>query len=86
MDWVKDWWAIITALLAGAMWIGKVQRDVEDLKSGKFVTNERCGERRQEIKERTDLQFTMGNEQFREIKGSLTRLENILLEMKNERH
>jgi len=68
MDWVKDWWAIIVALLGGAMWIGKVQRDVEDLKSGKFVTNERCTERRQEMKENSALQFSAGDRQFIDIK------------------
>jgi len=61
MEVIREWWGVIVAFLLGAVWIGKIQRDVENLKDGKFVTNERCGERRQEIKDSNVLQFASGD-------------------------
>jgi hypothetical protein len=76
MDIIREWWAVILAFLGGAMWVGKIQREVEDLKAGKFVSNERCGERRQEIKDLTALQFASGNAQFIEIKAMVSKLQD----------
>ena len=76
MDMLKDWWAVIIAFLGGAVWIGKIQRDVEDLKSGKFVSTSLCEERQKSIKDQMALQFAAGNAQFIEIKSMVSKLQD----------
>ena len=73
---VKDWWGLIVALLSGAVWVGKIQRDVQALQEERFVTMERCDERRGDIKKTTELQFANGNIQFTEIKVMVVKLQD----------
>ena len=80
IDIVKDWWGLILALtayaLGGAWWLGRMQKDVDNLKAGKYVANETCAERQQvlkesqqALKESNTAQFAAGNAQFTEIKA-----------------
>ena len=60
--------ALTAYALAGAWWGGRIQKDVENLKAGKFVSNESCTERQTALRATSDIQFASGNAQFAEIK------------------
>jgi hypothetical protein len=88
-QFLKDWWGTIVTFFAVAIWVGKVQRDVQALQKDPLVTEARCGERQKAIKENSALQFQAGNAQFSEIKGMIGDLQKshndlvkILLEKK----
>ena len=82
-DFLKGWWGLIMALtvyaLCGAWWGGRIQKDVDNLKAGKFVSNESCNERQNAIKSTSDIQFAAGNVQFKEIKDTIAENHRELL-------
>lgn len=76
IDFIRDWWGIILGALGLAAWVGKIQRDVEDLRGKTFVTKTDCDDRRAESEKLYNVQFASGNTQFKEIKEMLSKLQD----------
>jgi len=79
MDWLKDWWAVLTGatvgFFGGVLWVGRVnselaemRKDILDLQTEKFVEVTTCEERRGGCVRSNQIQFTHGESQFAEIK------------------
>ena len=76
MDGLKDWWSavvgVLTTFVAGAIWVGKIQRDVDDIKEHTKeqpkVTQKECGERMSGCNRVVNLQFAQGEKIFSELK------------------
>lgn len=80
MDFIRENWGIIMGALCFAVWMGKLQRDVQALQKETFVTNDRCGERRMEINKLNDVEFKYGAERLLEIKRLLEQQNEVVKE------
>lgn len=79
MEWLKDWWAVLTGaaigFFGGVLWVGRVngelsglRKDVTNLQTEKFVEIKTCDERRAGCRRENQIQFDHGANQFAEIK------------------
>lgn len=93
MEWLKDWWAVLTGaavgFFGGVLWVGKVngdianlQKDVTSLQEEKFVVINDCEERRAGCGRSNQIQFDHGAVQFTEIKKLIADIDRA----GNDRH
>jgi hypothetical protein len=93
MEWLRDWWAVLTGaavgFFGGVLWVGKVngeisglQKDVADLQAEKFVELSACEERRRGCGRSNQIQFDHGTSQFVEIKKLIADIDRA----GNDRH
>lgn len=72
---IKDYWGIIIWLFAVSVWVGRMQTNIADLKSGKYVTNDHCQERQAGCSRANHLQFTDGQKQFERLEKLIEKIE-----------
>jgi len=71
VEFIKDWWGVFLGFFISAMWLGRLQQIVQDLKNKVFVTKELCEERQAGCGKINALQFSQGEKQFAEMKTLL---------------
>lgn len=93
MDWLREWWAVLTGaalgFFGGVLWVGRVngdiaglKEDVKSLQTEKFVEIKACEERRAGCGRSNQIQFDHGAHQFTEIKKLIADIDRA----GNDRH